>query len=182
MNELQQRCLDVFPQWLASLPDDARAMLRVLSDESEPEVHRRWAAAALSYLARSIDLIPDGVEELGFLDDAFVLRVAAARALNAVGPREGAESGTGLVRLGGEAALVEEFLGDLHSRLSAFVASLPAVTTAARSVDALLTDADAQAELASVVGAWASNYQTPTAMGDERALVKLRAFLNAKLP
>ena len=71
MTTLEARCLDAFPDWLRSLADDARALASVLEGEGAAVAQRR-SAAALNYLFKSLDLIPDGLEDLGFIDDAFV--------------------------------------------------------------------------------------------------------------
>ena len=76
MATLDARCLDSFPNWLRSLAEDARALGAVLEREGSGGAQRR-AAAALNYLFKSLDLIPDGLEDLGFIDDAFVVRAAA---------------------------------------------------------------------------------------------------------
>ena len=77
MSELNTRCLDAFPEWLKTLPEDAVALSLLLDDESLPEPARRRVAGSLNYLFKSLDLIPDGIEDLGFLDDAFVIRPGA---------------------------------------------------------------------------------------------------------
>lgn len=181
MDELQQRCLETFPQWLAGLPDDARALLLALEDEDLPEVHRRWVAAGLSYLVKSLDLIPDGVEELGFIDDAFVLRVACARAVNAV-QIEADIADSVIARLASETELIEAYLGDLHSRLSAYVASLPGASVRGRSVEQVVFDKEVRHELAHEVETWAAVFEVPNFSRDEKSLVKLTAFMGAKLP
>jgi uncharacterized membrane protein YkvA (DUF1232 family) len=76
MATLEARCLDAFPNWLRSLADDARALASVLEADA-PDTAQRRSAAALNYLFKSLDLIPDGLEDLGFIDDAFVVRAAA---------------------------------------------------------------------------------------------------------
>src|SRR5271170_7316452 len=81
MTELQTRCLDTFPEWLRALATDASDVSKLLSSATAPEGARRYVAGGLNYLFKSLDLIPDGIEDLGFLDDAFVLRVAAALAV-----------------------------------------------------------------------------------------------------
>src|SRR4026208_2195740 len=118
MTDLQARCLDEFPKWLRSLADDARApraptpgpLAAVLGDKNLSEPPRRQLIGALNYLFKSLDLIPDGIEDLGFIDDAFVFRVAADAALQG-GDTPAADSSGTLARLSGEAALIREFLG-----------------------------------------------------------------------
>ncbi len=40
---------------------------------------RRYATAGLNYIFKSLDLIPDGIDDIGFCDDAFVIRVEPRR-------------------------------------------------------------------------------------------------------
>lgn len=178
MSDLEARCLDAFPAWLRALADDARALASVLEWESLPEPTRTKLAAALNYLFKSLDLIPDGIEDLGFVDDAFVLRVAAAAA-SASG---GVESSQAVVRLAEEAALVSELLGDDYARLERYVAGLESVSARGRSVREIVADADVRAALVSEVRSWADTYQAPSFARDEKNLVKLRSFLAKKLP
>ena len=76
---LDARYLEVFPSFLRTLGEDAAA-LGVLAGSDAPEAARRYVVAGLNYIFKSLDLIPDGIDDLGFLDDAFVLRVAASLA------------------------------------------------------------------------------------------------------
>lgn len=176
MTELESRCLDAFPKWLSTLGDDARALI-ALVEGATAEPMRRRAAGALNYLFRSLDLIPDGIEDLGFIDDAFVLRVAAARAL-----AEASEGDATLARLAGDAELIREYLGDVYSRLDAFVAGLDSVAARGRSVNDIVADAQVRGEFVREVRTWADSYAPPTFARDEKNLVKLRSFLAAKLP
>ena len=123
MATLEARCLDAFPDWLRSLADDARALASVLESEGSGPLQRR-SATALNYLFKSLDLIPDGLEDLGFVDDAFVVRAAAdAVRLESEAELAADSSGT-LARLSGEAELVQEFLGSEYGRLAKYVAGL----------------------------------------------------------
>ena len=77
----------------------------MLEAADTPEPVRRHVVIALNYLFKSLDLIPDGIEDLGFIDDAFVFRAAAAFAKSEGG------SGEVITRLAAEAELVRSFLG-----------------------------------------------------------------------
>src|SRR5688572_2399938 len=106
MTDLHTRCLDTFPEWLRTLASDATDLSELLGSDLPPEA-RRFVAGGLNYLFKSLDLIPDGIEDLGFLDDAFVLRVAASHAA-----KIGAAKDTPVLsRLASDAALVSELLG-----------------------------------------------------------------------
>jgi uncharacterized membrane protein YkvA (DUF1232 family) len=180
MNELQTRCLDTFPEWLRALATDAGDLAKVLEDAAAPDAARRYAAAGLNYLFKSLDLIPDGIEDLGFLDDAFVVRVAAALALReASGARDAYPV---LGRLADGAALVSDLLGKDYARLERYVQGLRVGTARGRSVDDILKDAQVRAAFLGEVSGWTASYEAPTFSRDEKNLVKLQSFLGAKLP
>jgi uncharacterized membrane protein YkvA (DUF1232 family) len=181
MTTLEARCLDAFPDWLRSLADDARALASVLEGEGSGILERR-SAAALNYLFKSLDLIPDGLEDLGFIDDAFVIRAAADSVrLEAEAELAADASGT-LSRLSSEAELVQEFLASEYGRLSKYVAGLELGSVRGRSVANILAEEGVRADFVREVREWAESYVPPSFTRDQRNLVKLRAFLLAKLP
>lgn len=180
MPEIEERCLDTFPEWLRTLADDATDLAAIVGDASLPEPARRYAAASLNYLFKSLDLIPDGIEDLGFLDDAFVVRVAAALAI-AEAP-DTATKAPKLESLSGETELIRELLGDDYGRLETYVKGLKTSAARGRSVDEILGDEQVLSEFLHEVSGWAKSYEGPTFSRDEKNLVKLRSFLSAKLP
>lgn len=173
--DVDSRCLDEFPAWLRSLADDALVLCAVVADTAVHEDARRPAAAALSYLFKSLDLIPDGIEELGYLDDAFVVRVAARLASHV-------EPIPALERLAHDAELVSDFLAVDYPRLERFVAGLGKLTVRGRSVDDVLASSDVGESFIGEVRGWAKDYVVPAFGRDAKNLVKLRSFLRAKLP
>jgi uncharacterized membrane protein YkvA (DUF1232 family) len=197
MSQLEVQYLDAFPVWLRSLADDAQALVEALNDPSQPAPVRLHAASALNYLVKSLDLIPEGVEDLGFIDDAFILRMAAASAVTrddatAQAPGEVPQSaeaappyadqvGVALRRLASEVALVEGFLGPDFSRLVHYAKTLDGVTARGRTVEDILGDARIRDELCSDVRAWAASYNPPGFARDPKNLAKVRAFLAVKL-
>jgi uncharacterized membrane protein YkvA (DUF1232 family) len=74
--------LDQFGTWLADLGKDVGALAELLRVNAEHE-SAKSIAGGLNYVFKSLDLIPDGIDDLGYLDDAFVLRVAALHARQA---------------------------------------------------------------------------------------------------
>src|SRR5689334_23106306 len=99
------RYLDMFPAWLRTLGEDAGALGSVVQAGGDDEV-KRYVTSGLNYIFKSLDLIPDGIDDLGFCDDAFVIRVAAALAVEA---EPAAKDGV-VGRLADEAKSVEDFL------------------------------------------------------------------------
>jgi uncharacterized membrane protein YkvA (DUF1232 family) len=180
MTELQNRCLDTFPEWLRTLATDASDLAQVLSLPEAPDSARRYVTGGLNYLFKSLDLIPDGIEDLGFLDDAFVLRVAAALALHEA--PGAAEHFPVLSRLAVDTKLIADLLGKDYGRLEAYVKTLTKGAARGRSVEEILADEQARAAFLHEVTGWASSYATPSFTRDEKNLVKLQSFLGAKLP
>lgn len=175
------RFLDVFPDWLRTLGEDAGALGTVVTSESpkpNDEV-MRYVTSGLNYIFKSLDLIPDGIDDLGFCDDAFVIRVASRLALEADGA---AREGFGIIgRLADEAKQVEEFLEEDYPRLETYVKGLRKGAARGRTVDDIMTDASARSAFVHEVAAWSKEYQVPTFTRDVKTLIKLKAFLNAKL-
>jgi uncharacterized membrane protein YkvA (DUF1232 family) len=178
MTPLAARSLDAFPNWLRSLGQDAQKLAAIVEDRALPSGARRSAALALNYLFKSLDLVPDGLEDLGFVDDAFVFRVAAASA--SPDEQQADTSGT-LARLAEEVGLVREFMSDIYPRLEGYVAGLADASARGRSVTDVLSDDTALADFVRDAKQWADAYQAPAFARDEKNLVKLKSFLAARL-
>jgi hypothetical protein len=73
-------------------------------------------------------------------------------------------------------------MGEDHGRLATYIRGLESMAVRGRSVDDILRDEAARAELLREVRSWADGYSAPSFSRDEKNLVKLRSFLGAKLP
>ncbi|MFO0590864.1 MAG: YkvA family protein [Polyangiaceae bacterium] len=178
MSDLHTRCLDTFPEWLRTLASDATELGALLEAELSEDA-RRYVAGGLNYLFKSLDLIPDGIEDLGFLDDAFVVRLAASLALkNDAAAREQPV----LARLAHDTALVSELLGKDYARLERYVQGLRVGAARGRTVDEIISDAEVRRAFLSELSGWSSSYAAPSFSRDEKNIIKLQSFLNAKLP
>ncbi len=175
-DDVEERALVAFGSWLKSLPEDTRALAAAVGDEQAVLEVRRPLAGALNYFFKSLDLIDDGIEGLGYLDDAFVIRVSAAQAKR-LGPVPDA-----IAALAADAELIREFTGEIFVRLEAFVSRLGSGVVRGRSVDTIVDDPAVREELLGDVEGWASRYKAPAFVLDDKGLVKLRSFLAAKLP
>ncbi len=171
------RYLEMFSAWLRSLGEDAAAMGQLVESDA-PEGVRRYVTAGLNYLFKSLDLIPDGIDDLGFLDDTFVLRVAAALAV-AESPAAKTDA---LGRMADDARAIKDFLGGDYARLETYVRGLRKGAARGRTVDDILSDKATRDTFAQEVRAWSKSFQAPTFTRDAKTLVKLKAFLGAKLP
>jgi len=176
MSDLDARALEAFSRYLSDLPSDARKLGRAVADGNLDVGVRAQLAGALNYLFKSLDLIDDGIEALGYLDDALILRIAVDQA------RARGSLPDALASLASDAALVREFLGDLGDRFQRYVEELATVEVRGRSVEAILGDPATQEEFLGEVSGWAHRYEAPTFLAEPKNLVKFKAFLATKLP
>jgi hypothetical protein len=77
---------------------------------------------------------------------------------------------------------LRDFLGADYARLEAYVTGLRNGAARGRTVEAIVTDGGTRAQFLGEVRAWSEAYQVPTFTRDAKTLVKLKAFLDAKLP
>lgn len=181
MAETESKYLDTFPAWLRSLGEDAEKLGGLLTEGGLSDGARESIAGGLNYLFKSLDLIPDGIDDIGYLDDAFVLRVAAdlAAASDEGGDVEATKTLGGLAN---ECELVREFLGKDYVRLESYVKGLRKGAARGRSVADILGDAGVRDEFLGDVRGFAKTYEAPSFGREEKNLIKLRAFFDAKLP
>lgn len=168
--------LDVFPEWLRTLGEDAAALGAVASSAPDGDVGR-YVVSGLNYVFKSLDLIADAIEDVGFCDDAFVIRVGAALAVEA---DPSADQGI-LGRLAAEAKQVEEFLEEDYPALVEYTKGLRKSAARGRTVDEILGEPAVRAAFVQEVAEWAQEYKVPSFTRDVKTLIKLKAFLSAKL-
>jgi uncharacterized membrane protein YkvA (DUF1232 family) len=175
---LDPRYFELFPRWLRTLGEDAAQVGDELASDAADDDATRSLVAGLNYIFKSLDLIPDGIDDLGYLDDAFVLRVACAQA-----GRARPELKHGVVqRLSDDAQAVRDFLAEDYPRLEGYVGGLRKGAARGRTVEDVVGDEATRQEFLREVKSWSIGYQVPAFARDHRTLVKLKAFLNAKLP
>jgi hypothetical protein len=182
MSQSDAKYLDIFPGWLRSLGDDAEELGHIISEEGAAEGARQIVAGGLNYLFKSLYLIPDGIDDIGYLDDAFVLRVAAELAIqDDVGDLPPEKLKT-LNRLATDADVVREFLVQDFKRLVDYVKGLRKGAARGRSVQDIVSDSATRSAFLADVNGFGKSFQVPNFSREEKNLVKLRAFFDAKLP
>jgi uncharacterized membrane protein YkvA (DUF1232 family) len=179
MDESAQEALNAFPTWLQALNDDLVELSGLLKDAQLPEELRLWVAGATGYLFKSLDLIPDGIEDLGYLDDAFVIRVIARHAAEQL---EDETVPPILARLAKDAEFIQSFLGSIYARLDEFVSGLCIAVVRGRSPSDIVEDTALAQQVCDEIGVFARSYVAPEFTQEERTLLKLRSFLTTKLP
>jgi len=112
-----------------------------------------------------------------------VLRVSAELALQEdLSDVEDTSKLSDLHRLAGEADVVRDFLGKDFPRLLEYTKGLRKGTARGRHVAEIVRDAEIQAVFLQDVRGFCRAYEAPRFSQEEKSLVKLRAFFDAKLP
>jgi len=183
MSEINAKCLETFPQWLRTLDDDVQTLLLALKSDKLEDEARRFLTGGINYLFKSLDLIPDGIDDIGYLDDAFILRLTAKAAMETdLGPIEPDVMGK-LGRLANDTDLLQEFLTkDVFNRLEKYARDLRKGAARGRTVNEILDNKDTFTQFSQEVDGFVREYTSPGFTQDEKNLIKLNAFFEAKLP
>ena len=138
---------DRIKPWVESFPADVEAMKKAL-ESNGAEGAREMVAGALNYLITRMDLIPDWEETAGILDDAMVLRVAAAMA-----SENGLDASPEVGRLANEADAVADLLGaELYPRFKKHVEGLAGQAVRGRHPKQIVEDPKVRATLFVEIG------------------------------
>lgn len=183
MGSIEDRCMKSFPEWLSTLGTDVEAVLAALKNERLGDEARRFLLGGVNYLFKALDLVPDGVADIGYLDDALVLRLVARAATDAgLGPIDGATK-KHIESLARDRNLVSEFLGEgIFVRLDRYARQLKTGAARGRTVDELTRDQALFEAFAEEAARFVEGYKLPAFTADENSLAKLKAYLDAKLP
>ncbi len=171
-----------FVAWLTGLGGEARELSALLGREDAPPGLRRFAAETLNQLLYAVDLIPEGIEGLGYLEALFGVRLLA-RELSEAEPDSVSADPHGTVRrLSREAGLVRSFLGeDDEGRLLALARAQSDKRARGRSVAELLEVPEAQSAAIEEAQSWAEQYQPPPFGTGSHDLVRLLSFLRTRV-
>lgn len=181
--EINKKCLDSFGGWISLLADDISVMMEVVKNDSLDRSAREAAAGGINYLFKSLDLIPDGIDDIGYLDDAFTVRVSAKFVLDAGTDGLGDDAKKRLEELVQEGELIQGLLGDeLYARFEGYVKGLRLGAARGRMVTEIIEDASNLTEFEAEVKQFCKDYTAPEFHKDEKNLIKLTAFFDAKLP
>jgi uncharacterized membrane protein YkvA (DUF1232 family) len=183
MNDINTKFLDIFPRWLRSLGDDVRTIINTAADRGMDKAVRGYLVGGVNYLFKSLDLIPDGIDDIGYIDDAFVLRLSVKAALEGDIGSLDPELRSRLEVLAGDVADIEEFLPpEVFRRLDTYTRNLKNGAARGRMVDEIVESSRMFQELADEANAFVQGFSSPSFSRDEKNLIKLTAFLEAKLP
>ena len=182
-DEIKARCLETFGSWIASLSGDIEALMEVVKDSSLDRGAREASAGGINYLFKSLDLIPDGIDDIGYLDDAFTVRVSAKFVKQAGFGDLGDETRKKLESLASDSELIEGLLGEeLYERFESYVTDLRRGAARGRMVSEILDDEATMKEFEAEVTQFCKDYEPLKFSKDEKNLIKLTAFFDAKLP
>lgn len=182
MNDINIRCLEIFPQWLANLGKDVLVLQSAKSGDVNRNV-KQILTGGINYLFKSLDLVPDGIDDIGYLDDAFVLRMSAKGACQGGIDNLDDDLKCKLGQLSEDTALVKELLGDsLFARFETYTNALSDGSARGRTVEEILDVQDVAREFSTEVVDFINTYESPGFSEDEKNIIKLKAFMEARLP
>ncbi|MBN2719398.1 MAG: DUF1232 domain-containing protein [Deltaproteobacteria bacterium] len=182
MTDINTRCLEIFPHWLAGLAEDVQTISTALAGELSREV-KSTLTGGINYLFKSLDLVPDGIDDIGYLDDAFVLRMASRRACNQGIDALSDDIRTKLGRMSLDVDVIRELLCDeLFARFEKYTDALANGSARGRTVEEILDDPAVASEFAAEVSDFVKTYEDPGFTPDEKNIIKLKAFMEARLP
>ena len=183
MNDVNEKCLEQFPKWLETHGTDVHTIVEALKRDTLAPAAKPPLVGWLNYLFKALDLIPDGVEDIGYIDDAIILRMAAKSALE--GDLGSVDDGlkSRLQQLADDTETVAEFLDQsLLERLEKYAAKLSRGAARGRTVDEIIEESEVFESFTADVEKFVRDYVAPDFQSDENSLVKLKAFLDSKLP
>jgi hypothetical protein len=180
----EPKFLAAFSGWLRALGEDVLSLAHLLGTPEAPMPYRLAAARALHGWLRLTELVPEGIEALGYLEGAFAFRVIADAALAERAATDSPETGEAdgrVRRLAADAPLVAEFLGDDLPPFRERWLSPEATTRAGRPASALLEDDALRHDVQREVREAVQLYQAPELGDGPEELVKIEAFFRTRI-
>jgi hypothetical protein len=178
---MDPKFLPMYAGWLRALGEDVLSLANRLESEDTPGPFRQASAEALQYLLRSAALIPEGIEELGYLEVAFAFRVLARRVASDHPDLIAAASESRLARLGEEADAVAEFLSEDMPLFTEACFAPGATSYQGSAAPALLDDAERRATVLGEARGWAESYSPPEPSDGPEELIKISSFFRTRL-
>lgn len=129
---------EVVREAILSLPQDLKAMLRIVEDPDLDDDHRTLAAGALLHVLSASNAIPGMRGLLAYVDDVIVLRLVLERLSREqpeVMERHRQDSPDLLEPLGEQMAAVRAYLGELITVLEKATDALPKLTHQGHSAE-----------------------------------------------
>jgi len=175
--------LEKIETWLETLPQDIDVFAEILFNEKISEKNRKVAAGVINYVFKSMDLIPDNIDDIGYLDDIFTLRISSL--LMDLKELEGnypdvAQKVADYIK---DTEIIREILGDdLFDRLRNFVNTLPSNSARGRNTQQIISRLEVLTNIKTELSAFRNDFKPPPFEKSERVLIKLRSFLDTRLP
>jgi len=175
--------LDILESWLGSLAADAKTFSAVMTNEKIPEDGRRLAAGVINYLFKSLDLIPDGIDDIGYLDDVLTLRIGASLLDREEIEKVDSDLAGKIKTIADDSPTAREILGDdIYERFRTYANLLPNRSSRGRSAAEIISIPQKLNEVRMEVGNFCKEYTAPRFEKSERVLTRLKSFLDTRLP
>jgi uncharacterized membrane protein YkvA (DUF1232 family) len=154
---------DLLTKWLRSLPTDVKIVVKMIGDDELDMKARTLAVGTVLYILSPIDLIPDIIPVLGYIDDAIIMRIVLV-VITEIDPERAIyyrvkypEMFEPLER---QIQILKETLGALYSWLRAIIDRLPKRHFHGKPAEEVVNSKDAQEEMFDEVMEYVANIDT----------------------
>jgi len=180
--EVKNILLEKIPIWLKNLPEDLSYLMNLIETQDLEHDAKIALVTGLNYLFKTIDLIPDGLDEIGYIDDCIILRIVSREVVDKYGDRLNDEVFGRLKIMAGDVDILKPELGEeLWSKLLNYVEELKEMPSKGRTSEDILKDKNTFNQFKTELMTFVDSYEGKVESIDEKTLVKLKAFLEAKL-
>lgn len=146
--------------WLKSLPTDLKILIEMIGDDDLDLKARSSAVGIIIYILSPIDLIPEKIPILGYIDDVIILRIALAVILEIDANRAEyyrEKYPETFDVLDEQIVLLKQTLGALYSWLKALVEKLPKRRFHGKSAEDVASSEQSREEMFDEVMEYAAN-------------------------
>jgi len=175
MNETE--LLQIMDKWVQNLAEDAKIMRKTMDSETISRDAKKYLIGGLSYLLLKVDIIPDYMGGIGVLDDASVMRISCALALEA-GIPDASEEFTQLAK---DSEYAKMALDEHYDKLVAYVKKLPVEKIRNRNADTILDEPGSMDQFDRELEDETRGYKPKPLAQNPRTLRELKSFIKSKI-
>lgn len=181
-NKGSSMLLEKIPIWLKNLPEDVSYLMQLIDNPSLDEDMKLILITPINYLFKTVDLIPDGLDEIGYIDDSILLRISCKELVEKYGDKLQAELYDRLKIMAGDTDILKQELGmEIWTKLLSYFEELKELPARGRLPSDILKDQITYNQFKTEIKAILDSYEAKISQIDEKTIIKLKAFLEAKL-
>ena len=154
---------DLLTNWLISLPTDVKILIEMIGDDALEMKARTLAVGTVVYILTPIDLIPDKLAVLGYIDDVIILRIVLA-VITEIDPDRAkyyrVKYPATFESLEQQIQILKETLGALYSWLRTLIDRLPKRRYQGKPAEEIVNSEETQEEMFDETMEYVANIDT----------------------